>query len=382
MYQWIGTLGDICVIIFDLLLYSRMIALRKKSYRGIMIAGCVVIVAFYMLAVLVLNWPISLAAFACMTLPSLALFWTLCKHRDARFLLTFCFVDTLSTILGFFVRLVWLYAGTVGSILSIVFMVLLFALVFKVGDPYLKRYREVLDFVETGWKRLAFSAAMIYIFLIFVAAYPSPLIQRLEYVPVYLVMSCMILSFYVVLLTNIAMTKKVYDQAMRLQEQQKWFNMAYSDALTGIPNRMAYMEKTHNLERTEDPAAPAAIVVMDLDHFKEINDTWGHTAGDEALKTAAGFLTALFSDEGYTVYRIGGDEFAVIALGVEEPALMGKLEALGGFRGGDIPCSISAGYAFVDRREKNAVERAFSRADSQMYARRGRSLDHRPEVTE
>ncbi len=382
MDQWIGTLGDICVIIFDLLLYSRMIALRKKSYRGIMFAGCVVIVAFYMLAVLVLNWPISVAAFVCMTLPSLALFWALCKHRDARFLLTFCFVDTLSTVLGFFIRLVWLKGGTLGSIVSIVFLLLLFIAIFKVGAPYLKRYREALDFVETGWKRLAFSAAMIYIFLIFVAAYPSPLIQRQEYIPVYMVMSCMILSFYVVILTNIAMTKKVYDQAVRLQEQQKWFNMAYTDALTGIPNRMAYMEKTHNLERTEDPSVPAAIVIMDLDHFKEINDTWGHTAGDEVLKMAADFLTELFSDEGCTVYRIGGDEFAVIALGMEESALRGKLAALGDFRGGDIPCSISAGYSFVDRREKNAVERAFSRADSQMYARRGRSLDHRPEATE
>lgn len=266
-----------------------------------------------------------------------------------------------------------------GSILSIAFMLLLFVLIFKVGEPYLKKYREILDFVETGWKRLACSAAMIYIFMIFIAVYPSPLIERPEYNPVYLVLSCMVLSFYVVILTNISMTKKVYDQAARLKEQQKWFNMAYNDALTGIPNRMAYMEKIHAVERMEDQTVPVAIVVMDLVHFKEINDTWGHTAGDEALKKAAGFLAELFSDEGCTVYRIGGDEFAVIAVGVQEHTLLCRLETLGNFRGGDISWSISTGYAFVDRTEKNAVEQAFCRADTKMYAQRGLTIDQRPE---
>lgn len=118
----------------------------------------------------------------------------------------------------------------------------------------------------------------------------------------------------------------------------------------------------------EDQTASVAIMVMDLDHFKDINDTWGHSAGDEVLRRAANCLSGCFSDKNSTVYRIGGDEFAVIAVGAKEDELSRKLKALGEVQSGDIPYSISFGHSFVDRSEKNAVDQAFSRADAMMYA--------------
>ena len=370
MEKWITLLSDLCVMIFDLMLYTQMTTLRENKVRNrrILYAGCVVIVAFYILAVFVLSWPASVSALVCMTLPSLALFWLLCKYRDARFFLTFCFVDTVSLIIGYMARYVGILFGNIGGILAIAVMLTSFILIYRAGKPYFQRYREALEFIDSGWKQLTYSAALIYITMIFCVAYPKPLIERPEYFLSYLVISVMVLSFYTVFLINIAVTKKVYEQSIRLKEQQKWFRAAYIDALTEIPNRAAYIEKIHELERMEDQTASVAIMVMDLDHFKDINDTWGHSAGDEVLRRAANCLSGCFSDKNSTVYRIGGDEFAVIAVGAKEDELSRKLKALGEVQSGDIPYSISFGHSFVDRSEKNAVDQAFSRADAMMYA--------------
>lgn len=369
MGKWITLLGDLCVMVFDLMLYTQMTALRgnKTRNRRILYAGCTVIVAFYMLSVFVLLWPASVSALVCMTLPSLALFWLLSKHRDSRFFLTFCFVDTVSLIIGYMARYAGILFGDIGGILAIAVMLSSFILIYWKGKPYFQRYREALEYIDSGWRWLTCSAALIYITMIFCAAYPTPLVERPEYLLSYLVISVMALSFYTVFLINIATTKKVYEQSIRLKEQQKWFRAAYIDALTEIPNRAAYMEKVHELERAKDRSASVAIMVMDLDHFKNINDTWGHSAGDEVLKRAAKRLSDCFSDENSTVYRIGGDEFAMIAVGVDEDTLSGKLKALGEVQSGGIPYSISFGYSFVNISEKNAVDQAFSRADAMMY---------------
>lgn len=376
MEKWITLLSDICVIVFDLLLYIQMTTLRgnKARNRKILYAGCIVIVAFYILAVFVLSWPVSISAFVCMSIPSLALFWILCKYRDARFFLTFCFVDTVSLIIGYIARYVGILFGNIGGVLAIVLMLLAFIFIYRAGKPYFERYREALEFIDSGWKWLTCSAAFIYITMIFCAAYPKPLIERPEYFFSYMVISVMVLSFYTVFFTNIAATIKVYKQSMQLKEQQKWFKMAYIDALTEIPNRMAYIEKIHELERMKDQTASVAVIVMDLDHFKDINDTWGHSVGDEVLKQAAKCLSGSFSDENSTVYRIGGDEFAVITVGAKEENFVRELEALGKVQDSDVPYSISSGYSFVDRSEENAVDQAFSRADAMMYANKMHKL--------
>ncbi len=370
METWITIISDLCVIVFDMVLYMQMTVLRgnKARDRIVLYAGCAVIVAFYMSAVFVLMWPVSVSAFICMTLPSLALFWLLSQYRNARFFLTFCFVDTVSLIIGYIVRYVGIVFGNTGGILAIAVMLASFILIYRSGKPYFKRYREALEYIDRGWILLTCSAALIYITLIFCAAYPKPLIERPDYFPSYFVISVMVLSFYIVFIINIAVTKKVYEQSIKLKEQQKWFRAAYVDALTEIPNRAAYMKKIHELERITDRPESVAITVMDLDNFKDINDTWGHSAGDEVLKQAAKFLSDCFSDGNSTVYRIGGDEFAVISVEAKEEELSDRIRVLGEVRSGSIPYSISYGYSFVDMSEKNAADRAFSRADAMMYA--------------
>ena len=88
--------------------------------------------------------------------------------------------------------------------------------------------------------------------------------------------------------------------------------MALSDALTGLPNRVSFHNHlTQEISWAEQSGKNVAVIGIDLDRFKEINDLRGHEAGDRALKTIAERLAGLVRD-GEFVCRIGGDEFAAV----------------------------------------------------------------------
>ncbi|MDV3456629.1 EAL domain-containing protein [Sphingomonas sp. HF-S4] len=90
--------------------------------------------------------------------------------------------------------------------------------------------------------------------------------------------------------------------------EQRAHQLAYHDPLTGLPNRRALAEALEN--RTAD-GDPLGLLVIDLDHFKSVNDVHGHPVGDQLLRDVAARLSAVVAEQG-TSYRLGGDEFAVI----------------------------------------------------------------------
>lgn len=92
---------------------------------------------------------------------------------------------------------------------------------------------------------------------------------------------------------------------------------ASTDALTGLPNRRAVVRK---LGEAMARGEPVAVLALDLDHFKEANDAFGHAAGDELLRLAAQRITSEMR-EGDVVGRIGGDEFVAYLIGVSDPNL-------------------------------------------------------------
>lgn len=83
---------------------------------------------------------------------------------------------------------------------------------------------------------------------------------------------------------------------------------AFHDGLTGLPNRSLYAE---HLDAALAAGEPAVVMLIDLDDFKEVNDEWGHAAGDALLREVAGRLRSCVRETD-TVARIGGDEFAVL----------------------------------------------------------------------
>ena len=92
--------------------------------------------------------------------------------------------------------------------------------------------------------------------------------------------------------------------------------LALTDALTGVPNRTLLLDRLGQaLSRLDRAAAAVAVLYVDLDGFKEVNDRFGHTAGDEALVEASRrFRACLRSSD--TLARMGGDEFVVVCEGL------------------------------------------------------------------
>jgi len=105
----------------------------------------------------------------------------------------------------------------------------------------------------------------------------------------------------------------VFSDITRERESQiQLDHLAHHDALTGLPNRLLYHDRLrHAMARAERDGEQLAVVFIDLDRFKNVNDTLGHHVGDELLKQAAQSLSRCLRDSD-TLARLGGDEFIVL----------------------------------------------------------------------
>lgn len=107
----------------------------------------------------------------------------------------------------------------------------------------------------------------------------------------------------------------------KLKEAEESLNrLAFYDPLTGLPNRALFTDRfSQALARSKRESARAALLYLDLDHFKDVNDTLGHQAGDDLLKEAARRLSNQVRGTD-TVCRLGGDEFTVILENIKRSA--------------------------------------------------------------
>jgi diguanylate cyclase (GGDEF)-like protein len=107
----------------------------------------------------------------------------------------------------------------------------------------------------------------------------------------------------------------------RRQREGDLRRLAFQDSLTGLPNRPLFEER---IAETLAGGVPAVVAFLDLDDFKQVNDSLGHAAGDELLKICSERLRHALRGED-TVARLGGDEFAILAPGAEEQVLVDRL---------------------------------------------------------
>src|SRR4051794_41083851 len=108
------------------------------------------------------------------------------------------------------------------------------------------------------------------------------------------------------------------DITERQRAEQRIAHMARHDALTDLPNRVLFRERLAEALAGVGRGAKLAVLYLDLDRFKGVNDTLGHPMGDELLKLVGGRLRHCVRDTD-TVARVGGDEFAIIQADIGQP---------------------------------------------------------------
>jgi diguanylate cyclase len=184
---------------------------------------------------------------------------------------------------------------------------------------------------------------------------------------------------------NLKLTKQISQmeqetlelQVMLLENRAKLFY----DALTGVYSRMAYDERIQQeIARWTRYDTPFSYVILDIDHFKRINDTYGHNAGDKALKIVAQLMTTYVRKSDY-VFRIGGEEFVLLltsttaenASKLVEKMRKGIAAISLHFKGEPVNLTLSAGL--TETRTGDDVESIYERADKALYKAKNSGRD-------
>jgi diguanylate cyclase (GGDEF)-like protein len=185
---------------------------------------------------------------------------------------------------------------------------------------------------------------------------------------------------------NEAMQKKLQEAQDRIQAQATQLESAEQrakiDALTRIPNRGVFDDHLEN-RFTLGPGQSGTLVMLDIDHFKQFNDVYGHRAGDEVIRVVASLINARLQSKGL-VARYGGEEFAVIldgcpsreAIELAEQTRFAICDRDIPFEDKRLRVTVSIGLA--ERTDEQTKEQWLQRADDALYRSKsaGRNCGH------
>ena len=176
--------------------------------------------------------------------------------------------------------------------------------------------------------------------------------------------------------------QRIIEYAIQRKEKEvRLTTKAYFDSLTGLANRSLLYERwRRNLARSKRNGRHTGVLIADLNQFKQINDCYGHAAGDEILKI---FSTKLMKSvrESDIVARLGGDEFVVVLESIRSKdevdsvrdTLMLTASDHFTYEGKSIRYSASIGGAISDPRDEEELLAVLKRADAEMYELKAKS---------
>ena len=164
------------------------------------------------------------------------------------------------------------------------------------------------------------------------------------------------------------------DITERRRAEERITHLAHYDALTDLPNRALFHERLRRELSHATPDRQLAVLYIDIDEFKSVNDSLGHMIGDELLKSVAASLAACVRKTDF-VARLGGDEFAIVQTGIEDTddvmvlvsrifeAIRSPYQCLGH----QVTTDASIGIAMAPR-DGSDIDQILKNADLAMYA--------------
>jgi diguanylate cyclase (GGDEF)-like protein len=198
---------------------------------------------------------------------------------------------------------------------------------------------------------------------------------RSAFLPVAGILEIVLVLLYIMLIPILVRVSR------RLRRHvEKIHHQAFHDDLTELPNRLHFRERISlAIAASQESSAPIAVLLLDLDRFKEINDTLGHQSGDDLLKDLACRLRDATGDD-VMLARLGGDEFGVVARACGAEGAMrvaerirASLEAPLVVRGVPLVIEASIGIALYPEHGAD-VDTLIQRADVAMYAAKDKRL--------
>ncbi len=170
--------------------------------------------------------------------------------------------------------------------------------------------------------------------------------------------------------TQVARMEQEKDCALREAEEAR--QLANTDALTGLANRRSAMAALDRaIVEARSAGTAIALIVFDIDHFKQVNDTHGHSTGDRVIATI-GEIAGRQARAGQLVARIGGEEFLMVIAGATPQGASGAAERLrlaieaGTALSPVPPVTVSVGHAMMEAADTSLT--LFARADEALYA--------------
>lgn len=174
------------------------------------------------------------------------------------------------------------------------------------------------------------------------------------------------------------------------EAKEKLRNLSLTDELTGLYNRRGFLtlaEQQLRLERHSGTARGLALIFADMDGLKRINDTFGHEAGSEALKTLSTLLKSVIRDADIAA-RWGGDEFVILSIGSDDQCtemmierIRERLNEYNLYSGKPYRVECSLGFARVNLSDNRSFEDIIAEADARMYEeKRQRKLGRGPQL--
>lgn len=168
-----------------------------------------------------------------------------------------------------------------------------------------------------------------------------------------------------------------HDISQRLEKEEQINQLAFHDHLSGLPNRRLFTERLdYEMQRDKRAQKRCAVLLLDIDHFKEVNDTLGHPAGDQLIIQVANRLSPLMGASD-TFARIGGDEFAVLMVEADDvmsvsqlaTRLIDSMSETFMINGHSIKTNLSIGIEFSD--SVPSSELLIARCDMALYEAKG-----------
>ena len=250
------------------------------------------------------------------------------------------------------------------SVYGIGIVVLMHLFLYKILLP---SYQKARVFFSSGWWKL--NVILVFFFIQFLNqyAFSIDMSNARDIVFDFVIFS---IIFYLTLILIFNLVKDSAEMNKKTYENDELKNVAYTDALTNMQNRAAYERFTRRqvLNHRKNPGAQFIFVMLDINGFKNINDTRGHVAGDEILKQVGKVITEYFESYNCESFRFGGDEFVLLIEDIQLSYVENLIVKLNEELVNLINVTLSHGCSEVDFNNAKPFHVEKKKADAIMYS--------------